>query len=70
MKIGIGIDFGTSNSSAALFDGERVHAVELDAAATVQGDVMPTILYVDRSLRRRSASRPCTGTSARTSGGP
>jgi hypothetical chaperone protein len=50
MKIGIGIDFGTSNSSAAVFDGETVRGVALDAAASVAGDVMPTALYLDRKL--------------------
>ena len=50
MKVGIGIDFGTSNSAAALFDGETVRGVELDAAATVPGNVMPTALYLDRKL--------------------
>jgi hypothetical chaperone protein len=50
MKVGIGIDFGTSNSAAALFDGETVRGVEVDAAATVPGDVMPTALYLDRKL--------------------
>lgn len=49
-RVGIGIDFGTSNSAAALFDGETVRGVELDAAATVPGDVMPTALYLDRKL--------------------
>jgi hypothetical chaperone protein len=50
MKLGIGIDFGTSNSAAAVFDGETVGGVEVDAAATVPGDVMPTALYLDRRL--------------------
>lgn len=50
MTVGIGIDFGTSNSSAALFDGETVRAVALDAASTAGGDVMPTALYLDRKL--------------------
>jgi hypothetical chaperone protein len=50
VKVGIGIDFGTSNSAAALFDGETLRAVALDAAATPGGDVMPTALYLDRKL--------------------
>ncbi|MFT4813047.1 MAG: molecular chaperone DnaK (HSP70), partial [Paracoccaceae bacterium] len=28
--MGIGIDFGTTNSAAALFDGEKVHLVKLE----------------------------------------
>ena len=28
--IGVGIDFGTSNSAAAWYDGERVHMIALE----------------------------------------
>jgi hypothetical chaperone protein len=45
--LGIGIDFGTSNSAVALFDGERVISIEVDRAETV----IPTALYLDRNLR-------------------
>jgi hypothetical chaperone protein len=44
--IGIGIDFGTSNSAAALFDGERVHLVQLEQNATV----MPSATYIDKNF--------------------
>ncbi len=46
--IGIGIDFGTSNSSVASFDGERLEyvAVEPDAPR----EVMPSALYLSRDL--------------------
>ncbi len=50
MKLGMGIDFGTSNSSVALFDGQVVTRVALDPAAPPPGDVMPTALYLDRRL--------------------
>ena len=48
--LGIGVDFGTSNSSVALFDGEtlRFATLEPDAAAV---EVMPSALYLDRGRR-------------------
>lgn len=45
--LGIGIDYGTSNSAAALFDGERVHLVHLEADSVV----MPSATYVDREFK-------------------
>src|SRR5262245_47807721 len=50
MPLGIGIDYGTSNSAAASFDGETLRAIPLDAAAVPGGSVMPTALYLDRKL--------------------
>lgn len=44
--MGIGIDFGTSNSAAALFDGNKVHLVELEKHSTV----MPSATYVDKNF--------------------
>lgn len=44
---GIGIDFGTTNSTAAVFDGEGVTLVDLG-----NGDpVMPSAIYIDRDLQ-------------------
>ncbi len=43
-RIGIGLDFGTSNSAAAWFDGERLHRVVLDAT----GPILPTAIHLDR----------------------
>lgn len=45
--VGIGIDFGTSNSVAALFDGSRVHMVPLEGASPV----MPSATYIDREFK-------------------
>ena len=45
-KIGIGIDFGTSNSVAAIYDGERTTLVPLDDSNAV----MPTASYVMRDF--------------------
>ena len=43
---GIGIDFGTSNSAAAVFDGEEVTLVRL----TEHNAIMPSANYVDRDF--------------------
>jgi hypothetical chaperone protein len=48
--VGIGIDFGTSNSSVALFDGRDVRYVRVDDVAP-SPEVMPTALYLDRARR-------------------
>lgn len=42
--VGVGIDFGTSNSTAAWFDGKQLHFVRLEAA----GPVLPTAVHLDR----------------------
>lgn len=52
--LSIGIDYGTSNSAAALFDGERVHLVKLEANSWV----MPSATYIDRDFKI------CTGQQA------
>ena len=46
--VGIGVDFGTTNSAAAVFDGERVQFARLER----DGDIMPSALYLDRDLQR------------------
>lgn len=43
---GIGIDFGTSNSAAAVFDGEQVYLVQLSE----QNPIMPSANYIDRDF--------------------
>ena len=47
--LGTGIDFGTSNSSAATFDGDQVVSVRIER--TLPHDVMPTALYIDRDRK-------------------
>ncbi|MFT7685959.1 MAG: putative chaperone protein [Candidatus Azotimanducaceae bacterium] len=44
--IGVGIDFGTSNSVAAWYDGQSVHLIPLEATEAV----MPTATHLDREL--------------------
>ncbi len=46
-KLGIGIDYGTSNSAAALFDGQEIHLVQLEKHSTV----MPSATYIDRDFK-------------------
>lgn len=49
-KVGIGIDFGTTNSTAALFDGESVRLVQLEANTPI----MPSATYIDRPLQTQT----------------
>jgi hypothetical chaperone protein len=44
--IGVGLDFGTSNSAAARYDGTRVYLVRLEDAEAI----MPTAMHLDREL--------------------
>ncbi|MEY4763052.1 MAG: hypothetical protein RLZZ200_2908, partial [Pseudomonadota bacterium] len=44
--IGVGLDFGTSNSTAAWFDGRQLHYVRLEA----DGPVLPTASHLDREF--------------------
>ncbi|MBN2655631.1 MAG: Hsp70 family protein [Spirochaetales bacterium] len=44
---GIGIDFGTSNTTVAVYDGQSITYLKLDTR-TGKGSIMPTALYLDR----------------------
>ena len=44
-RIGVGLDFGTSNSAVAWFDGEQLHRVRLQP----DGPILPTAIHLDRS---------------------
>ena len=46
-RIGIGIDFGTSNSAAAVFDGRSLRLVDLEQESAI----LPSATYIDSSLR-------------------
>ena len=46
-RIGIGIDFGTSNSAAAVFDGNSLRLVKLEE----DSPILPSATYIDRALR-------------------
>ena len=52
--VGIGVDFGTSNSVAALFDGHQLTLVSLENDT----EIMPSATYIDRLLQI------CTGQEA------
>ena len=46
-RLGIGIDYGTSNSAAAIFDGTHVTVVNLEPHAKV----MPSATYINRAYQ-------------------
>ena len=46
-RLGIGVDYGTSNSAAAVFDGQRVTVIALEKTAKV----MPSATYVNRDFQ-------------------
>jgi hypothetical chaperone protein len=43
-RIGLGLDFGTSNSAAAWFDGTQLHRVVVEKG----GPILPTAIHLDR----------------------
>ncbi len=45
-RIGVGVDFGTTNSVAAFYDGEQLRLVDLESS----GSVMPSATYIDQEL--------------------
>ncbi|NOX50736.1 MAG: Hsp70 family protein [Gammaproteobacteria bacterium] len=49
-KLGIGIDFGTTNSAAAVFDGEQITLVRLERDAVI----MPSATYIDQRLQTKT----------------
>src|SRR4026207_1301034 len=50
MSIKVGIDFGTSNSGVAVYDGQRVNLLPLDPK-NVLPEVVNTVLYITRDYR-------------------
>jgi hypothetical chaperone protein len=50
MSVRVGIDFGTSNSGVALYDGQRVHLLPVDPK-NVLPEVIKTVLYITRDYR-------------------
>lgn len=52
--VGIGIDYGTSNSAAAIYDGVTVSVIKLETTSTI----MPSATYID------SVYKICTGQNA------
>ena len=54
LHYGVGVDFGTTNSTAAVYDGERVFLVPLEGS----DPIMASATYIDRDLQT------CTGQEA------
>jgi hypothetical chaperone protein len=50
MSIKVGIDFGTSNSGVAVYDGQKVRVLPVDPK-NVQPEVIKTVLYITREYR-------------------
>ena len=50
MSIKVGIDFGTSNSGVAVYDGQHVHLLPVDPENVIP-EVIKTVLYVTRDYR-------------------
>jgi hypothetical chaperone protein len=50
MSIKVGIDFGTSNSGVAVYDGGQVRVLPVDPK-NVQPEVIKTVLYITREYR-------------------
>lgn len=50
MSIKVGIDFGTSNSGVALYDGQRVHLLPVDPKNVIP-EVIKTVLYITKDYR-------------------
>ena len=60
-RVGVGVDFGTSNSVAAVFDGNEVTLVTLEdrgtdstGASEHEAEIMPSATYIDRALQTRT----------------
>lgn len=52
MVIGVGLDFGTSNSTAAWFDGQQLHFVPMEGTSPI----LPTALHLDRGYAALTGS--------------
>ncbi len=54
--LGIGLDFGNSNTTMAVFDGETLTYVKIDHSLE-RGTVMPSALYINRDYSSFTGSR-------------
>jgi len=50
MGLNVGVDFGTSNSGVAVYDGSRVHLLPIDGK-NILPEVVKTILYITRDYK-------------------
>lgn len=60
MRIGIGLDFGTSNSAAAWFDGSHLVNITLDEGLAGASPILPTAVHLDREYQAIVGSRAIT----------
>jgi hypothetical chaperone protein len=54
--IGIGLDFGNSNTTLAVFDGKEISYIRIDPSME-RGTVMPSALYINRAYEGKTGSR-------------
>lgn len=66
MRHGVGIDFGTTNSAVAVYDGDSVTLIALER----DGPIMPSATYIDRdrqtSVGQEAIDRYIEGNTGRT----
>jgi hypothetical chaperone protein len=53
--IKLGIDFGTTNSSVAYFDGDKLHSIQLDPESE-NPNVLPSLIWIDREYQTKLGS--------------
>lgn len=63
----IGIDFGTTNSSVAYYDGKKLRPIELDTA-NEDPHVLPSLIYMDREYQTMLGTRAANEYLARETG--
>lgn len=49
-RVGIGVDFGTTNSAAAVYNGESLHLIDLEQGSAI----MPSATYIDKELQTQT----------------
>jgi hypothetical chaperone protein len=57
--IGIGLDFGNSNTTLAVYNGREIRYIKIDRLLT-KGTVMPSALYIDRAYAVETGSLALT----------
>jgi hypothetical chaperone protein len=55
----LGIDFGTTNSSVAMYDGDELHRLHLDAGND-NPYILPSLIYLDRDQNARVGTAAAT----------
>lgn len=47
----LGIDFGTTNSAAAVYDGKELHPILMKTANSTSSQILPSLIYIDRQYQ-------------------